>query len=260
VTKSHQLCIIYDKIVRIKALEATMSKKTGTDLWHKDGIETPLLTVDSVLFTYHEKSLKILLVLRSSEPEKGKWGLPGGIVDIDIDKDIESTALRKLVEKTSVEPPYLDQLGTVGSKKRDPRGWSVTVCYTALIAWQSCEQHVSTVSDVRWVEIDDALKMRLAFDHKDIVLRARERMRQRALYSISSGYALAEIFTLGELQHLHELLIGKSIQKRSFRRRIEQADLLIDTGEKRQEGGRPAALYRMKDESMDHRFVRNLDG
>lgn len=223
------------------------------------GIETPLLTVDSVLFTYHEKSLKVLLVQRSSEPEKGKWGLPGGIVDIDIDDDIEATALRKLVDKTSVEPPYLDQLETIGSRDRDPRGWSVTVCYTALIAHQACARHVETVSDVRWVELEAALKMKLAFDHRAIIGIARERLRQRALYSISSGYALAEEFTLAELQHLHELLIGKAIQKRSFRRRIEQAGLLIDTGKKRQEGGRPAALYRMKPEAITHRFVRNLE-
>lgn len=223
------------------------------------GIETPLLTVDPVLFTYDEKMLKVLLVRRSSEPEKGKWGLPGGIVDIDIDRDIESTARRKLVEKTSVEPPYLEQLQTIGSRDRDPRGWSVTVCYTALIAHQACAGHVDTVSDVRWVELRTAESMRLAFDHGEIIGIARERLRQRALYSISSGYALAEEFTLAELQHLHELLIGKPIQKRSFRRRIEQADLLIDTGRKRHEGGRPAALYRMKPESMSHRFVRNLD-
>ena len=221
--------------------------------------EMPLLTVDSILFTYHEKSLKILLVERSAEPEKGKWGLPGGIVNVDIDDDIESTAMRKLVEKTGVEPPYLDQLETVGNKARDRRGWSVTVCYTALVAYQSCEQHVSTVSDVRWVAIDDALGMDLAFDHRTLVLDARERMRQRALYSISPGYALPDKFTLVELQHLHELLIGKPIQKRSFRRRIEQAGLLIETGEKRHEGGRPAALYRMKDESKTHRFLRNLE-
>ncbi len=223
------------------------------------GIETPLLTVDPVLFTYDEKMLKLLLVRRSGEPEKGKWGLPGGIVDIDIDRDIESTARRKLVEKTSVEPPYLEQLQTIGGRDRDPRGWSVTVCYTALIAHQACAGHVDSVSDVRWVELEAAESMRLAFDHRKIVALARERLRQRALYSISSGYALAEEFTLAELQHLHELLIGKPIQKRSFRRRIEQAGLLLDTGGKRQEGGRPAALYRMKPEAMTHRFVRNLD-
>ena len=105
-----------------------MSKPKKSKKSPLGNIKTPLLTVDSVLFTYHEKALKILLVQRSSEPEKGKWGLPGGIVDIDIDKDIEATVLRKLVEKTSVEPPYLDQLETVGNRKRDPRGWSVTWC------------------------------------------------------------------------------------------------------------------------------------
>ncbi len=236
-----------------------MSKKRQSRKRSKKSLNMPLLTVDSVLFTYHEKSLKILLVQRSSKPERGKWGLPGGIVDVEIDKDVESTALRKLVEKTSVKPPYLDQLETIGNQTRDPRGWSVTVTYTALIAHQDCAQHVSTVADVRWVEIDEALKMNLAFDHRSIVLSARERMRQRALYSIAPGYALPEKFTLTQLQHLHELLIGKSIQKRSFRRRIEQAELLAETGEKRQEGGRPAALYRLKDVSMTHRFVRNLD-
>jgi len=125
------------------ARQAKSSRRPG------HGIETPLLTVDSVLFTYHEKSLKLLLVRRSSEPEKGKWGLPGGIVDIDIDDDVEATARRKLVEKTSIEPPYLDQLETIGNRERDPRGWSVTVCYTALIAHQACAKHVNTVSDVR---------------------------------------------------------------------------------------------------------------
>ncbi|MCP4469969.1 MAG: NUDIX hydrolase [Gammaproteobacteria bacterium] len=236
-----------------------MSKKRKAGKRGRKAFSLPLLTVDSVLFTYHEKSLKVLLVQRSSEPETGKWGLPGGIVDIETDKDIESTALRKLVEKTSVEPPFFDQLESIGNQTRDPRGWSVTVVYTALIAHQNCEQHVSTVSDVQWFEIEEALKMKLAFDHRNIVLSARERMRQRALYSILPGYALAEKFTLSELQHLHELLIGKSIQKRSFRRRIEQAELLVDTGEKRQEGGRPAALYRLKNVSMTHRFVRNLE-
>jgi 8-oxo-dGTP diphosphatase len=224
-----------------------------------DNIQKPLLTVDSVLFTYHDRALKILLVEQSSAPEQGKWGLPGGIVDVEKDDDLKDTALRKLIEKTSVTPPYLDQLETVGNQSRDPRGWSVTVCYTALMAYQDCQQHVSHVSDVRWVELDKALNMELAFDHHDLVLSARERMRQRALYSIAPGFALPEKFTFTDLQHLHELLIGKPIQKRSFRRRIEQADLLIDSGEKQHEGGRPATLYRMKDEAMSHRFVRNLE-
>lgn len=222
-------------------------------------VKPPLLTVDSVLFTYQDKSIKVLLVQRAAEPEKGKWGLPGGIVDIETDMDIEATARRKLIEKAGVAPSYLDQIETVGNANRDPRGWSVTVCYAALIAWQECAQHVDTVAEVRWVELETASNMRLAFDHRSLIDSARERMRQRALYSISPGYALPRRFTLSELQHLHELLIGKEIQKRSFRRRIEQAGLLVDTGEKRREGGRPASVYELKPEAMEYRFIRNLD-
>ena len=102
--------------------------------------------------------------------------------------------------------------------------------------------------------------MSLAFDHSHIIGAARERLKQKALYSIVPAYALPEKFTLPELQHLHEVLLGKNIQKKSFRRRIDQAELLIDTGETRSMGsGRPAVLYRMKDDSGEYTFVRNLE-
>jgi hypothetical protein len=102
--------------------------------------------------------------------------------------------------------------------------------------------------------------MRLAFDHASIIAYARERLRQKALYSIVPAYALPETFTLTELQHLHEVLIGKNLQKKSFRRRIEQANLLIDTGLKHSDqAGRPAALYRMQAHAGEFTFVRNLE-
>ncbi len=241
-------------------MSRVVDESTAAPGQRPDGILSPLLTVDSVLFTYHERLLKILLVKRSVEPEAGKWGLPGGIVDVAVDSDLQATALRKLVDKTGIAPTYLDQLETIGDRLRDPRGWSVTVCYTALIAHQACAYHVDTVSDVRWIALNKMRHLRLAFDHRELIKKAQERMRQRALYSILPGYALPELFTLGELQHLHELLIGKALQKRSFRRRIEQAGLLVDSGQKRQEQGRPAALYRLRNKSLSYRFVRNLEG
>lgn len=229
--------------------------------YDKREFDAPMITVDPVLFTYHEEQLKVLLVERSNHPDKGLWGLPGGFVDLESDTTLEDTALRKLREKTAVTPPYLEQLHTFGNDARDKRSWSVTICYTALIAHQDCETHVSTVADVKWVSLEKLGGMQLAFDHRSIIDHARERMRQKALYSIVPAYALPEKFSLPELQHLHEVLIGKSIQKKSFRRRIEQAELLIDTGEKHSDGsGRPAALYRMKDASGAYTFVRNLEG
>lgn len=228
--------------------------------YDKSEFNTPLTSVDSTLFTYHESQLKVLLVERSNHPDKGKWGLPGGFVDLSNDKTIEDTARRKLQEKTGVIPPYIEQLQTVGNATRDKRDWAVTVCYTALIAYQDCEASIASVNDAAWVNVTELDDRALAFDHREIIDTALKRLREKALYSIVPAYALAEKFTLPDLQHLHEVLIGKPIQKKSFRRRIEQADLLIDTGEKRQESGRPAALYRMKKQSGKYTFVRNLEG
>jgi len=227
--------------------------------YDKRRYDSPLLSVDAVLFTYHEACLKVLLVQRSNHPELGKWGLPGGFVDLQQDKTLEDTVLRKVKDKTGIEPPYLEQLQCIGNVRRDRRGWSVTIAYTALMAYQACEAHIASVADVQWLALEAVGQMDLAFDHQTIIGLARERMRQKALYSIVPAYALPEAFTLPELQHLHEVLIGKSLQKKSFRRRIEQAELLIDTGEKRSEGGRPASLYRMKQTSGSYTFVRNLE-
>jgi 8-oxo-dGTP diphosphatase len=90
-------------------------------------IERPLTTVDVVIFTVLEESLHVLLVSRPDapdEPFKKLWALPGGFVDIREDVDLESCALRKLQQKTGVKSPYLEQVGSWGGLKRDPRGWS----------------------------------------------------------------------------------------------------------------------------------------
>ncbi len=102
------------------------------------------------------------------------------------------------------------------------------------------EAHIDTVDSVKWVSIDEIEQLTLAFDHLKLYQQARERLKQKSLYSIVPGFALPDVFTLAELQHVHEVLIGKPLQNKSFRRRLEQADLLIDTGEKRHERGRPA--------------------
>lgn len=236
-----------------------MNEKEFLASYDRKDYLSPLLTVDAVLFTYHENTLKVLLVERASFPEKGKWGLPGGFIDEQSDQTLEETVLRKLNEKTGVMPPYIEQLCTVGNHQRDPRGWSVTVCYTALIAYQACNAHIETVDSVKWVAIDEIEHLSLAFDHLELYQQARARLTQKSLYSIVPGFALPDEFTLAELQHVHEVLIGKPLQNKSFRRRLEQADLLIDTGKKRHERGRPANLYRLKPQSADYRFIRNLE-
>lgn len=235
-----------------------MDEKTYLEKYSPQHYETPLFSVDSVLYTYHEQILKVLLVNRLNHPDSGKWSVPGGFVDIKKDITLEDTVKRKLKEKTGIIPPYIEQLATIGNNQRDKRGWSVTVCYTALMAHQDCTVTSTAVSDAQWVNLDTIADMDLAFDHKKLIHLGKERLKQKALYSIVPAYALPEKFTLPQLQHLHELLIGKKIQKKSFRRRIEQADLLIETGEKYSDGGRPATLYTMKNDSGGYTFIRNL--
>ncbi|WP_432470723.1 NUDIX hydrolase [Amphritea sp. HPY] len=236
-----------------------MSEQKYLENYDKQEFEAPLITVDSVLFTCHEGELKVLLVERANHPEQGKWGLPGGFVDLQLDSSLSDSALRRLKEKTGVIPPYIEQLKTYGGPQRDKRGWSVTVCYSALVSFQACKSHIDSVADVQWVSVEQLNYIELAFDHRQLIVDARERLRQKALYSIVPAYALPEVFTLPELQQVHELLIGKALQKKSFRRRIEQAELLIDTGDKRSERGRPASLYRMKADAGGFNFIRNLE-
>lgn len=227
--------------------------------YDKTEFDSPIFSVDSVLFTCHDDSLKVLLVERLNHPYKSYWGLPGGFVDLKKDKTIEETAIRKLKEKTGITPPYIEQLLSIGSAKRDKRGWSVTVCYSALIAHKNCSVHIDSISDAQWFSLDKALSISLAFDHLTLIKEAHERLRQKALYSVVPAYALPEKFTLPELQKVHEIILGKGIQKKSFRRRIEQAELLIETGEKQASGKRQAALYKMKEESKEYKFLRNLE-
>jgi 8-oxo-dGTP diphosphatase len=236
-----------------------MNEKAFLAAYDPKDFPAVLVTVDAALFTFHQEQLLVLLVKRSNHPDMGKWGLPGGFIDPARDRSLEDTVNRKLLEKTGVTPPYFEQLHTIGNDGRDKRGWSVTVCYTALIAHLKCAPGIDSVSDARWVAVDELDSVDLAFDHRAVISLARERLKQKALYSIVPAYALPEKFTLPELQRIHEILIGKPLQKKSFRRRIEQSNLLLDTGLKRQEGGRPAALYKMRARSGRFTFVRNLE-
>ena len=228
--------------------------------YDRKAFDSPLVTVDAVIFTFWQEDLYVLLTQRSEHPAKGKWALPGGFVDEGKDKTLEDTVFRKLKEKTGVTAPFVEQLYTQGNKKRDSRGWSVTVAYTALIPHQDCQSHVENVSDVKWVAFSKAVSSKLAFDHNEILKGARERLKQKALYSIIPVYALPKEFTLPELQRLHEVLLDKPLQKKSFRRRIEQADLVEEAGQRAPNGkGRPSIVYRLKAGAREHTFTRNLE-
>ncbi|MDN8601059.1 NUDIX domain-containing protein [Citrobacter sp. S2-9] len=219
---------------------------------------SPLVTVDSVLFTLHEQTLCVLLVERAKQPQKGRWGLPGGFIDMARDDSTRATALRKLTEKTGVSPSWLEQLDTVSGPDRDPRGWSLTVAWFALIAWVDCEPHIASVSDARWVPIDKLAEYPLAFDHENIIASALHRLRQKTMYSLLPVYCLPASFTHGQLQEATEVILGQSIQRKSLIRRFEASGMFEETGESAATGTRKARLWRRKPGVDIHLFSRNL--
>jgi len=219
----------------------------------------PSFTVDVVIFTVRDEQLHVLLVKRSEHPAKNQWALPGGFIDPEKDSCIEDCARRKLVEKTAVQAPYLEQLKTYGSKERDPRGWTATTIYFALLASEAL-QLGGNQQDVRWVPIrGDGVGFKLAFDHAKILADAVKRLRSKLEYTHIAVHLLPEEFTLPELQKIYEIILQEPLDKSSFRRRVVQADMLEELEGKLRDGsGRPAQLYRFKQYQKQTFFPRSI--
>jgi ADP-ribose pyrophosphatase YjhB (NUDIX family) len=218
----------------------------------------PQFTVDSVLFTVADKQLRVLLVKRAIEPFANRWSLPGGFVDIALDDNTEMTARRKLQDKASLTPLYLEQLKTFSGLNRDPRGFSVTLAYYALVANANITASINTVSDAQWFAYADIASTPIAFDHKQIIELAFERLQQKALYSMVPIYCCTPHFTLHDLQSVIETIIGKAIQRKSLMRRVEQSNMFELVNEKVTSGGRKAQLYKLKKNVDIYHFERNL--
>lgn len=217
-----------------------------------------LVTVDSVLFTLQEQALCVLLVQRARHPQQGLWALPGGFIDVEKDASTYDTALRKLTEKTGVRPSWLEQLETFSGPTRDPRGWSLTAAWFALIASVDCQPHIASVSDAKWVPVSKLEHTELAFDHRDIIAAALRRLRQKTMYSLLPVYCLPECFTLTQLHEATEIILGQPIQRKSLIRRFEASGMFEETGESVATGARKARLWRRKPDADIYLFSRNL--
>ncbi|HEX9387881.1 MAG TPA: NUDIX domain-containing protein [Anaerolineales bacterium] len=209
-----------------------------------DGYEKPGVTVDLVIFTVNKDVLKVMLVKRAEAPFSGYWSLPGGFLKIG--ESLEEAALRVLEEKTGVKEVYLEQLYTFGEPDRDPRARVITVTYFALIPWKNLMTPESNkVTDVTWHPSNQL--PRLAFDHKDIINYAIQRLRAKAGYSNIVYGLMPEKFRLSDLQKMYEIILNKPLDKRNFRKRMLASGLLQETGRKDIVGAhRPAMLYQFK--------------
>ena len=229
-----------------------MSKKPTTPLSHATSFERPLTGVDLVIFAVRDAALQVLLTRRPSQPREpfpDRWALPGGFVDVSQDESLEACARRKLAEKTGVATPYLEQLGSWGSRDRDPRGWSATHVYFALLPGDGIEPRAGgTAADARWHPLrGHGVRERLAFDHAEILAAAIERLRGKVEYTSLPAFLLPEEFTLTDLQQVYEIVLGRPLNKSAFRTRMMDAELIVEVPRQRAGPNRPAQLYRLKD-------------
>ena len=208
------------------------------------------VAVDVVLFTIHEGALKVLLITRQQPPFAGAWSLPGGFVRAH--ESVDEAALRELQEETHITRVYLEQLYTFGNLNRDPRGRVISVSYYAVVEWAQLRgQALPPVASAgrdgqgalgRWCPVTRLPE--LAFDHRQIVALALERLRHKVNYTSVGFQLLPKKFTLSELQQAYEVILGTALDKRNFRKKMLQLGILRSTSERRGEGRqRPARLY-----------------
>ncbi len=214
------------------------------------------LTVHIVIFTLREKRLNALLIQRGEPPFKEMWALPGGFVNAA--EGLEEAALRELQEETGLNQAYLEQLYTYGEPKRDPRGRIITVAYYALIPADAPirSEGGSDARQTDWFSIESLPA--LAFDHLEIIEYALRRLRYKLEYSAVGFELLPEEFSLSELQQIYEMILGETLDKRNFRRRILEAGVIEATDRLRSGDGRPARLYRYRADAVAEVKARRL--
>ncbi len=210
----------------------------------------PAIAVDMIILTMGENDLMVLLIQRRGEPFAGHWAFPGGFVDPA--ESLDEAAARELREETTVSDVYLEQLYTFGEPTRDPRGRVISVAYFALVRQPLAVVGGDDATDARWFPLS-ALPA-LAFDHATILDYALARVRKKIEYTNIVYSLLPETFTLTELQRVYEVILGRRIDKRNFRKKISSLDLVAPTGELRRDGAhRPAKLYHFR--SREPRIV-----
>lgn len=213
----------------------------------------PAVTVDCVVFGLDDADLKVLLIERDREPFAGRWALPGGFVEPD--ETLEQAALRELAEETGVSRVYLEQLYSFGDPGRDPRDRVITVAYYALV--RRLDHAPRAASDARAVGWFPASRCPpLAFDHREIVAMARQRLQAKVRWQPVGFELLPRKFTLSQIQRVYEAVLERPLDKRNFRKKLLGTGVLSELQEvQRDVAHRAARLYQF-DEKKYRRLIK----
>ena len=210
--------------------------------------QLPAHAVLAVVFQVRDDVLHVLLWERAREPFRGAWSLPGGTLDSG--ETLEESILRHLETKVDVsEVAHLEQLGTWSDPARHPGRWELATAYLGLVPL-GIDPRIP--ADTRWHRVDELPET--AFDHGEIVLAGRERLRGKLSYS-NVGFALAPpSFTLAELRDIYAAALGHDVSATNLKRVLLRRGVLEATGERRAHGpagGRPAEVFRFRTSHLE---------
>ncbi|HXH22970.1 MAG TPA: NUDIX domain-containing protein [Dehalococcoidia bacterium] len=190
------------------------------------------------ILTIIAEELRVLLINRSGEPFVGWWALPGGVLRPG--ESLADAAARKLVDETGVADVYLEQLYTFDSLEESPG--SVVVAYFALVDSSKVRLRDELAWRPEWHRVKDLPD--LAFDNKKVVDYAIQRLRNKLEYTNVAYSLMPQSFTLSDLQSVYESILGRTFDKRNFRRRMLSLGIIRPTGQTVARGAhRPAELF-----------------
>ncbi len=209
-------------------------------------IPTFHVAVDCIIFGFKEGELSLLLLKRNFEPARGLWSLMGGFVRQG--ESVDDAAGRVLTELTGLRNVYMEQVGAFGEVERDPGERVVSVAYYALVGIDEYDRRSVQEHNAHWVNAGELPP--LIFDHRQMVERAREVMKQKASTEPIGFNLLPRLFTILQLQRLYEAIYGETLDKRNFRKRIAEMGYIEKTGQIDKTGSkRGAALYKFNEKA-----------
>ena len=205
-----------------------------------------------IIYTADEGKLKILLKKKSEEPYKGYWILPSEILDSET--TLEESSQRLFNKTTNIKSEDIFQGNIFSELDRNPVDRVIGITHIAITDKNIVD--LKKENDIEWFDIDKLPK--IGYDHKHIIEATTKDMKEKIIYNHSN--ILLDLFksdfTLSELQKFYENIMGKTIDRRNFRKKILNQDLVIDTGEKTNTGtGRPGKLYRFNKENMKGKII-----
>jgi len=199
------------------------------------------------VFTIDKGVLKVLLLRKKTDPYKGYWVLPGNILRND--ESLEDNITDAVLDKLGFLSIYIEQCYTFSNIDRDPDERLLATSFIGLVDSKSVEikREERPEYETAWFSVSELPK--LGYDHETILARNVEYLKKKIINSNVLKSLFPSDFTLPELQHVYEQILGKELDRRNFRKKFIGLDLIEDTLEKNTGfNGRPAKLYRFKDE------------